>query len=88
MTEPASPPGAAPQPPAGTPDPEAPEPAAKGERAGTILMAVAIGAVVILVIDVAMKGKLLAPLFALLPAPKGAATTEGEPDGGLPDAAG
>lgn len=46
------------------------EPEARGERLGTVLMAVAIAGIVILVVDVALKGKLLAPLFALLPAPK------------------
>lgn len=57
-------------------------------RLGTILMAVAIGGIVVLALDVAFKGKLLAPLFALLPAPKSSTVPEESGDGGLPDAAG
>ena len=49
---------------------------AKGERVGTILMIVGCAAVAILVLDLALKGKLLAPLFALLPAPKPKPATE------------
>lgn len=80
MTDTAPPDPQAPAAPATDPEPGT---APRGERIGTVLMAVAIGAVVILVVDVAMKGKLLAPLFALLPAPK---APEGEPDAGLPGA--
>lgn len=43
---------------------------------GTILMAVAIAGVAVLVLDVMMKGRLLAPLFALLPAPRNPAAPE------------
>jgi len=81
MTEPAAP--AAPAAPA---EPDEDTGQAKGERLGTILMTVAIAAVVIVAADVAFKGKLLAPLFALLPAPKSAAAPEETPSGGLPDA--
>lgn len=56
----------------GTPD--------RGERLGTVLMAVAITGLVILVIDVATKGRLLAPLFSLLPAPKPATVPEAPDD--------
>lgn len=55
----------------------------KEGRLGTILMAVAVAGIAVLVLDVALKGKLLAPLFALLPAPK--PTIAEEPgDGGAP----
>jgi hypothetical protein len=85
MTEPAA--GTAPAAPA-EPGEGNGQDEAKSERIGTILMAVAIAAVVIVAVDVAFKGKLLAPLFALLPAPKSAAAPEEAADGGLPDAAG
>jgi hypothetical protein len=80
MTEPAP---AAPAAPEADPEEQA-QP--KSERIGTILMTVAIAGVVIVALDVALKGKLLAPLFALLPAPKAAAAPEETPSGGLPDA--
>ena len=80
MTD-ATPPGpqAPAQPPAQPPADPAAETAPQGERIGTILMIGAIAVVAVLVIDVATKGRLLAPLFALLPAPK-TAPTEGPPD--------
>lgn len=52
------------------------------DRVGTILMAVALAALVVVVADVAMKGRLLAPLFALFPVPKSSTVEEGAPGGG------
>lgn len=39
----------------------------------------------VILADLAFKGKLLAPLFALLPAPRSPAAPEGPDDGALPD---
>lgn len=78
MTEPAPP--AAPTleaPPAEPPaDPAALDdrpPRRTSERVGTILMIAGVVGIAVLVVDVAMKGRLLAPLFARLPVPKPAA---------------
>lgn len=49
-------------------------------------MAVAIAGVCVVALDVALKGKLLAPLFALLPAPKSSTIPEAPDD--TPPAAG
>lgn len=78
-------PQAAPGQPDGGDETPAPD---RGERFGTILMVVACTGLAVLVLDVALKGKLLAPLFALLPAPKSSTVPEESGDGGLPDAAG
>jgi hypothetical protein len=67
----------APAQPGAEPAAEAP---ARGERVGTILMAVALAGITVLVLDVALKGKLLAPLFALLPAPKSSTLPEAPDD--------
>lgn len=51
------------------------------ERAGTIAMCVALGALAVVLLDIAFKGKLLAPLFALLPEPRMPATPEEDKTG-------
>lgn len=59
------------------------------DRIGTVLMVVGVGLAIVIVADVIFKGRLLAPLFALLPAPRSSTTPEEAPDdGGLRDAAG
>ena len=82
MTD-ATPPGP-PQPPVTvTPDPDAQAEGKEG-RLGTILMAMAVAGIAVLVLDLVFKGKLLAPLFALLPAPKPHTVAEEPGDGGTP----
>ena len=55
-------------------------------RAGTILMAAALAGLAVVLLDVALKGRLLGPLVARLPMPK-ASTVEEDSDG-TPRAAG
>lgn len=56
------------------------------ERAGTVLMAVAVGTVIVILLDFAFKGRILGPLFARLPAPA-AATAAADQDQDDGDAA-